>query len=624
MNLTPHPLFLQALSALQVGNALGAKTLLKRLLQLAPKNSDALHLMGIVCGLQKKPLEAIEYLRRSVKLSPNDASVHFNLAKAFSDAQLDGESVRHHMRATELDSLNPDGWVNYGKSLDHLRRPDEALICYDKAIELKPDMAEPWFNRGKILSDLKRYEEALDSYEKAYAIRPNESFLLGILLHHQMLICRWDGLDELYRVIQEGLLRGEKVAEPFGFQAISDSEEDLRRCAEIFSNDFYPAKPSHTPLIPQPKKEKIRIAYVCGEFRAQATSVLMTGLYEMHNKDIFEIYAFDNGWDDGSKLRERINKSFTQIIDITAMTDMEVANTVSQLQIDILVNLNGFFGKARQGIFALRAAPIQVNYLGFPGTLGASYMDYIIADGIVLPKSSEQFYVEKVIALPDSYQANDHNREISSKIFNRVDEGLPETGFVFCCFNNNYKITPTTFDSWMRILTAVEGSILWLIEDNPYAVINLKKEAEERGVAGDRLIFAKRLPLTEHLARHHLANLFLDTLPYNAHTTASDALWAGVPILTCMGKTFPGRVGASLLHALDLPELITYSTEEYEAQAVKLALNTDQIEVIKNKLAENTLTQPLFDSRLFARNIEDAYLNMYQAQYEKAEKAEKV
>lgn len=620
MNLTSHLLFLQALSALQGGNALGAETLLKRLLQIAPKNSDALHLMGIVCGLQKKPLEAIEHLKRCIKLSPNDASVHFNLAKALSDAQLDRESIRHHIRSTELDPLNPDAWVNYGKSLDHLRREDEALICYDKAIELKADMAEPWFNRGKILSDLKRYAEALDSYKKAYAIRPNESFLLGILLHHQMLMCSWDGLDEIYRAIQDGLMRGEKVAEPFGFQAISDSEGDLRRCAEIFSNDFYPARPSFAPLVPQPQKKKIRIAYVCGEFRAQATSVLMTGLYEMHNKDMFEIYAFDNGWDDGSKLRERINQSFTQIIDITAMTDIEVARIASHLQIDILVNLNGFFGKARQGIFALRAAPIQVNYLGFPGTLGASYMDYIIADRIVLPKSSEQFYVEKVIALPDSYQANDHNREISSKIFHKVDEGLPENFFVFCCFNNSYKITPTTFGSWMRILNAVENSVLWLIEDNPYAVINLKKEAVKRGVVENRLIFAKRLPLNEHLARHHLANLFLDTLPYNAHTTASDALWAGVPVLTCLGKTFPGRVGASLLHALDLPELITYSVEEYESKAIKLASNADQLEAIKNKLVENRLTQPLFDSRLFARNIEDAYLNMYQSQYENAEK----
>lgn len=618
MNLTPHPLFLQALRALQGGNALGAETLLKHLLQIVPKNSDALHLMGIVCGMQKKPLEAIHFLKKCVKISPEDAAVHFNLAKALSDAQLDKESIPHHIKVTELDSLNPDAWVNYGKSLDHLRRPQEALSCYEKAIELKADMAQPWFNKGKILSDMKRYEEALDSYSRAYAIKPDESFLLGILLHHQMLICRWDGLDEIYRAIQEGLLRGEKVAEPFGFQAISESEQELQDCAEIFSNYFYPSKQGERLLAPSIKKEKIRIGYVCGEFRAQATSVLMIGLYEMHDQEQFEIYAFDNGWDDGSDMRSRINTAFTNIIDITTMTDLEAVKIIEQLQIDILVNLNGFFGKARQGIFALRAAPIQVNYLGFPGTLGASYMDYIIADRIVLPKSSEQFYVEKVLALPDSYQANDCNREMSSKIFNRADEGLPETGFVFCCFNNSYKITATTFDSWMRILTAVEDSVLWLIEDNPYAVINLKKEAEERGVAGSRLIFAKRLPLTEHLARHHLANLFLDTLPYNAHTTASDALWVGVPVLTCLGKTFPGRVGASLLYALDMPELIAYSMEDYEAQALKLALNADQLEAIKNKLAENKLTQPLFDSCLFTRNIENAYLSMYQEYFGKS------
>jgi len=617
MNSQAHPLFLQALDALQRENSLGAELYLTQLLRLQPKNGDVLHLLGIVCGLRGKPLEAIEYLRRCLKLEQNNSSVHFNLAKALSDAQLEGESIIHHLQAAELEPLNPDIWVNYGKSLDNLRRPQEALICHERAIALKPDMAEPWFNKGKILSDLKRYDEALAAYSQAYRIKPNENFLLGILLHHKMLVCDWGELEELYEAIQDGLSRGEKVAEPFGLQAISTSEEELQQCAKIFSHFFYPPRARNVKLIEGSKKQKIRVAYLCGEFRAQATSVLMTGLYETHDKEKFEIYALDNGWDDGSEMRGRINQAFAKVIDIATMPDTEVADLISGLQIDILVNLNGFFGKARQGVFALKPAPIQINYLGFPGTLGMSCMDYLIADKVVVPESSKKFYDEKIVYLPNSYQANDQKRQISLKIHQRSELGLPDEGFVFCCFNNNYKITPQTFDSWMRILNLTGDSVLWLIEDNPTASSNLKKEALKRGVAEERLIFASRMPLPEPLARHQAADLFLDTLPYNAHTTGSDALWAGLPILTCLGNTFPGRVGASLLTALSLPELITYSFQQYEDHAVKLATDPIYLQVIKNKLKVNISQESLFNTQLFAKNIESVYQDMYQSQFSK-------
>lgn len=585
---------------------------LTQLLRLQPNNGDALHLLGVVCGLRGKPLEAIQSLRRCLKLQPNNSSVHFNLAKALSDAQFEGESIIHHLQAAKLEPSNPDIWVNYGKSLDNLRKPLEALVCHERAIALKPDMAEPWFNKGKILSDLKRYDEALASYLQAYQIRPNENFLLGILLHHKMLICDWVGLDEIFSSIQEGISRGEKVAEPFGLQAISTSEYELQQCAKIFSQFFYPSKQSQIRFTADSNKRKIRVAYLCGEFRDQATSVLMTGLYEMHDKEKFEIYALDNGWDDGSELRGRINQAFSKVVDIANMTDLEVVELISDLQIDILVNLNGFFGKSRQGIFALKPAPIQINYLGFPGTLGTSYMDYLIADSVVIPEDSKKFYDEKIVYLPNSYQANDEKRQISSKIYSRSELGLPDKGFIFCCFNNNYKITPKQFDAWMRILMLTENSVLWLIEDNPTASANLQKEAVQRGVSKERLIFAPRMPLMEHLARHQVADLFLDTLPYNAHTTASDALWAGVPVLTCLGSTFPGRVSASLLTALNLPELITYSLQEYEDRAVKLATDSEFFQAAKNRLALNRTQEPLFNSALFTKNIENVYQEMYR------------
>jgi len=449
--------------------------------------------------------------------------------------------------------------------------------------------------------------------KNAFKLKSNADFLLGNILHNMMLVCDWGTLDTLYAEIQNKLRLKQEVTEPFGFQGISDSESDLLLCAQIFANDHFPYK--QTIFTPDSKKtagSKIRVGYLCGEFRDQATSILMGGVYESHHRDEFEIYAFDNGWDDGSNLRQRILPCFKEIINITRLSDLEAAQSIKQLGIDILINLNGYFGKGRQGIFAHRPAPIQVNYLGFPGTIGAPYMDYLIADEVVIPPSSQAFYTEKIVYLPNCYQANDSQRVIADTVFTKLEMGLPKDSFVFACFNNNYKITPPIFDAWMRILKQVEQSVLWLLEDNPTAADNLRKEAGLRGVSPDRLIFAKRLPLAEHLARHRLADLFLDTLPYNAHTTASDALWAGLPVLTQIGKTFPGRVAASLLTAVGLPELITHTPEEYEALAIDLAQHPEKLQQIKQKLAENRLVKPLFDTSLFTQHLEKAYKTMYE------------
>jgi predicted O-linked N-acetylglucosamine transferase (SPINDLY family) len=312
----------------------------------------------------------------------------------------------------------------------------------------------------------------------------------------------------------------------------------------------------------------------------------------------------------------RLQLAFDYSIEVQGMTDIEVALLSRSLNIDIAVDLTGITASSRTGIFSYRAAPIQLNYLGYPGTLGADYMDYIIADRTLITLESQSCYSEKVVYLPNSYQVNDRKRPISDRQFTRQELGLPENGFVFCCFNNNFKILPATFEGWMRILKAVEGSVLWLFEDNSFAVENLKKEAEKRGIAADKLIFAERMPLSEHLARHRQADLFLDTLPYNAHTTTSDALWVGLPVLTLMGGSFASRVAASLLNAVGLPELITGTQEEYEALAIELALNPKKLADAKLKLANNHLTAPLFNTPLFTKNLEAAYLKMmerYQA-----------
>jgi predicted O-linked N-acetylglucosamine transferase (SPINDLY family) len=311
-------------------------------------------------------------------------------------------------------------------------------------------------------------------------------------------------------------------------------------------------------------------------------------------------------------MHKRISSAFNQFIDVGFKSDQDIALMSRKIGIDIAVDLAGFTGLARTGIFSYRAAPIQVNYLGYPGTMAAKYIDYIIADQTLIPLESQKYYSEKILYLPNSYQVNDRRRIVAEKVFTREELGLPKEGFIFCCFNNNHKITPNTFNGWVRILKAVEGSVLWLLEDNPIAMLNLHKEAQIRGINSNRLIFAKRLNVAEHLARHRMADLFIDTLPYNAHTTASDALWAGLPVLTCMGESFASRVAASLLNAIELPELITRTQEQYEATAIELATTPEKLKSIKEKLERNKLTTALFDTPRFTKNIEAAYKQIYE------------
>jgi predicted O-linked N-acetylglucosamine transferase (SPINDLY family) len=379
----------------------------------------------------------------------------------------------------------------------------------------------------------------------------------------------------------------------------------------LYNSTNFPAEVKSPSLRPSVKHDKVRIGYLCGELREQATSHLLVGVLERHDSSRFEVYGFDSGWNDQSDMRRRIETALHRVIDISKLSDASAAAAIRENQIDILVNLNGYFGKQRRACLQ-SGASIQVNYLGFPGTIVAKYIDYIIADRCVIPEAQSVYYTEKVVYLPNSYQANDRKKQIATREFGRVECGLPETGFVFCCFNNSYKILPETFNCWMRILKRVEGSVMWLLENNPSAASHLRSAAGSLGVDPQRLVFAGRTLLPDHLARHRLAELFLDTLPYNAHTTASDALWAGLPVLTCLGETFAGRVCASLLNAVNLPELVATTIEDYERMAVELATNPEKLTELKRKLGERRLTTPLFDTNQFTKHIEAAYMTMYE------------
>jgi predicted O-linked N-acetylglucosamine transferase (SPINDLY family) len=338
----------------------------------------------------------------------------------------------------------------------------------------------------------------------------------------------------------------------------------------------------------------------------------MAEFFELHNKELFEIVAFSFGPNSNDQMHQRLVNAFDQFIDVNSMTDQQVAELSREMGIDIAIDLKGYTTHCRTGIFSHRAAPIQVNYLGYPASMGANYIDYIIADHIIIPEENQPFFTEKIVYLPNSYQVNDSKRKVSERILTRTELALPENGFVYCCFNNNLKITPQIFDSWARILKAVPGSVLWLLEDNVLAKANLIKEAQSRGLSEERLIFAGRLDLPEHLARHRVADLFIDTVPCNAHTTASDALWVGLPVLTILGEAFAGRVAASLLSAIDMPELIAKSLNEYEALAIDLAKNPEKLKVLKEKLQQNRLTSPLFNTQLSTDQIESAYIKMYE------------
>jgi predicted O-linked N-acetylglucosamine transferase (SPINDLY family) len=360
----------------------------------------------------------------------------------------------------------------------------------------------------------------------------------------------------------------------------------------------------------QSSKAKIRLGYYSADFYNHATCMLMAELFEKHDKSKFELFAFSFGPDIKDPMRARVEAAFDQFIDVSTMSDKEIAEFSRMLGIDIAIDLKGSTKDHRFGIFSYRAAPVQVSYLGYPGTMGAEYIDYLIADKTLIPEESQKFYTEKIAYMPHSYQVNDRSRVISDRVFTKQEAGLPEEGFVFACFNSNYKITPDVFDVWVRILHSVKGSVLWLFEENKTAAINLRKEALKRGLAPERLVFAPKMELSEHLARHKLADLFIDTLPCNAHTTASDALWAGLPVLTCMGESFASRVAASLLNAIEMPELITSSLEEYEELAIALGNDHQRVLALKQKLENNRLTTPLFDSSLFTKDIENLYKNL--------------
>ena len=580
-------------------------------LSLKPEYAEGWFNKGVALHELKRYDEALSHYDKALSLKPEYAEAWSNKGNVLNGLKRYDEALSYYDKALSLKPEYAEAWSNKGVALHELKRYDEALTHYDKALILNPEYPKAWSNKGVALYELKRFDEAIFYYEKALSLKPDIDWLFGDLLQVKMKICGWSGLANSLENISKGVMEARKVAQPFWLLSLNDDGFLHKKSAEIYAQNKYPNNFGLGPIPKRSINKKLQIGYFSADFRDHAVSILTAELFELHDKSRFQIIAFSFGADDKSPMRERLSQSFDQFIDVRDMSDLEIAKLARYLDIDIAIDLGGYTTDARTGVFAYRVAPIQASYIGYLGTMGTEYIDYLFADKTIIPDGSESLYSEKIIYLP-SYQVNDRKRVISDRLFVRQELGLPEQGFVFCCFNNSYKILPTTFDMWMRILKAVEGSSLFLYAENKWVAENLRKEAEARDIDSTRLIFGGHLSADEYLARYRVCDLFLDTFPYNAGTTASDALWAGLPVLTMTGKSFSSRMAASLLNAVGLPELITNDQAEYEAKAIELATNHRKLDIAREKLASSRLTAPLFNTPLFTKNLEAAYEKMYE------------
>ena len=745
----------QAIEAFQGGNFDGAALILKRVLQVDSKSLPALQVLGLIKASQANYKEAIDFLARAARISPNDPSIQYNLAKALSDSGNDKDALIHHKKAVALAPNNPEAWLNYGKTASNLGRHEDALVCCSKALSLKPDFAEAWFNKGAVLNALKRFDEgiahfdqalslrpdyaeawfnkgvvlhelkrfdeaiahfdqaislksdyaegwsnkgavlhelkrfdeaiahfdqaislksdyaegwsnkgvtlielkrfdeaianfdqalylkpnffkamvnkaitllrigmpneALDCYEKAKKIEGDFIGLLGDVLRIKMQLCDWSDYLSSILELENSFKQNKKLVDPFTALLLFDNLEVQKKSAELYAEHRF-IKSEELGLIAQKQAGgKLRLGYFSSDLYYHPVSIWLAEQLENHDKSRFELFAFSfNQVKD--PMQVRLNKIFDHFIEVDGKSDLEVAQISRALGIDIAFDLCVYSGYCRPGIFALRAAPIQVNHLGYPSTSGSNCIDYVISDIHTLPEVSKDFYTEKIAYVPCPY-TYDRERQLSIEPLSRAQFGLPDNCFVFTCQNGSYKISPEVFGTWMDILKAVSGSVLWLMETNPSKTQNLKKFALSHGVESNRLIFTKREKvaidlekdrISRYLSSYQLADLFLDTWPYNAGTTAIDALFSGLPVLTKSGVSPVSRMATSALHAIEVPELITRTVSDYKALAIKLATDPRSLKLIRDKLAENKSKAPLFNSFANTKHLELAYIKMYE------------
>ncbi|HLJ20044.1 MAG TPA: tetratricopeptide repeat protein, partial [Stellaceae bacterium] len=585
----------------------------ERAISVRPGYAEAHYNLGNTLRNLDRPDAAVIQFQRAIAAQPGHVKAHINLGIVFMEQHRYGAALSACRRTLTLDPNYPEAHNNMGYVLQELGRPQEAVASFDRAIALyekvpalKSRLGDVYFNRGVVLRALARFDEAIVSYRRAFEADPMQPSAVAAYVGCRRSICDW----REFTADQKLVTRAVEAAALALWIGPDDAAVQLRGARRFASNLRIDAKPA-LPARGRGTTGKIRLGYLSSDFRDHANAYLMAELIELHDRTRFEVMAFAWGHDDGGPTRKRLRKTFDRFVDVNEMSDLALARQIRELGIDIAIDVNGYGPDCRPRALAYRPAPLQVNYVGYPATMGAEFIDYIIADPFVVPTDRQPFFVEKLVHLPDCYQPNVRKRPIASRTPSRAECGLPDQGFVFACFNNSYKITPEFFDIWMRLVQKTPGSVLWLLQDNNKAPVNLRQEAQARGVAPERLVFAARLPQPEHLARHRLADLFLDTLPYNAHATASDALWTGLPLLTCAGDGFAARVAGSCLKAAGLPELVTETLADYETLAERLAAEPERLREIRSKLERNRATAPLFDTDRYRRHLEWAYREMW-------------
>ena len=626
----------------ELGRLPEALSVYDQALALEPRLVSALVNRGLALRDLGRPAEALASYDKALAVDGNDAEALNNRGVALRDLGRHDEALASYERALTLRPNHVDALFNRGNVLLALKRPAEAIVSYGKALALRPAFADAYNNRGNAQAQLGALDDALASYDRALAIDPrlrdvkvNRAGVLqrlgrfdqaiagylelraetpdlpnlaGDLAQCHAEICDWPGVAAARAPLLDTVAAG-RPADPFALLQVDSTPAQQLTGAETWLRTKKVSAVARDWNRAEFAGGKIRVAYLSADFHQHVTANVLAELFERHDRNRFEIFGISYGPDDGSAMRSRLIKSFDRFFDVSARTDAEVAKLVRDQKAHIAVDLKGHTRDGRIGIAAQRAAPIQVNYMGFPGTLGADFIDYVIADEIVLPLEQQPFFKERIVHLPDSYYVRDTTRQ-AAPLPPRHQWQLPDEAFVFCGVNNSWKIGAPIFEIWMRLLQEIDRSVLVLFAANPFAVGNLRKEAATRGVDAERLVFWSHADLPQHLARLQLTDIFLDTLPYNAHTTATDALWVGLPVVTCAGATFPGRVGASLARAIGAPELVTKDLQEYEALALKLARDPLRLQSIRQKIERNRATHPLFDTDRFRRHIEQAYATM--------------
>lgn len=631
----------------RLDDALGCQD---KALSLVADYAEALHNRANVLLLLQRPQEALASADRAIRLRPDMAEAHFVRANAMAAIGQLGEAVhgydttlRHRPnfpealsnrgatllklsrvaealasfeKALAINPRYPDALLNYGNALRELKRSREAIDCFDRVLAINPDVAEAWNNRGNALADLKRLPEARDCYRRAIELRPSYTHALVQYFINSRQICAWQGLDDLEQDLLARLERGDFDGPPFAILSLCDDPRLQRTAAEAFVRSNTANLASTPPVPPRPSArggtDRIRLGYMSSDFGEHPIAYLVAELIELHDRSRFDVIGLSTGQKDDSGMRQRMTRAFDKWIDASGQPDAVLQATIRQAGIDILIDLGGHTKASRHFALAGRPAPVQVSYLGYIGASGAPYLDYVIADRYAVPEAEAQNFGEQLVYLPDTFQVSDRRRAVAEQKPSRTDCGLPETGFVFCCFNATYKINPTVFDAWSRILLAVPDSTMWLLAYDAVSEKNIRREAQARGLSADTLVFAQRVPYPDHLARIDLADLFLDTWPYNAGATANDALWVGLPVLTLSGRSFASRMGGSMLRAAGLPELVTDKVADYEARAISLATDRQLLASLRQRLNDGRLTNSLFDTDRIRAHIEAAYSRMWE------------